>query len=122
METKRVARRKHSAEFRAEVVHACRQSGASVAAIALRSGLNANVVYRWLSEDGRSNDAGSGRHAAVIAPAGTEFMPVQMPPLVAQATPTDIRMELRRGTSSVTVNWPVQCAGDCAALLRDWLK
>ena len=36
METKRVVRRKHSAEFRAEVVHACRQSGASVAAIGKR--------------------------------------------------------------------------------------
>ena len=44
METKRVARRRHSAELRAEVVLACRQPGASVAAIALRSGLNANVV------------------------------------------------------------------------------
>jgi transposase-like protein len=51
METKRVARRKHSAEFRAEVVLACRQPSASVAAIALRKGLNANVVYRWLRED-----------------------------------------------------------------------
>ena len=51
METKKVARRKHSAEFRAEVVLACRQAGASVAAIALRNGLNANVVHRWLSGD-----------------------------------------------------------------------
>ena len=54
MENKRVTRRKHSAEFRAEVLQACRQSGASVAAIALRSGLNANVVHRWLSQDGPS--------------------------------------------------------------------
>ena len=46
METKRVARRKHSVQFRAEVLKACRQADASVAAIALRNGLNANVVYR----------------------------------------------------------------------------
>ena len=51
METKRVARRKHSKEFRAEVIQACREPSTSVAAIALRSGLNANVVYRWLRED-----------------------------------------------------------------------
>ena len=122
METKRVARRKHYAEFRAEVVRACRQSGASVAAIALRSGLNANVVYRWLSEVGRSLDAGVGRHAAVISRPSAEFMPVQMPQPVAVAISTDIRMELRRGASTVSVSWPVQCAGDCAALLRDWLR
>ena len=38
METERVTRRKHSVEFRTEVVQACRQPGASVAAIALRVG------------------------------------------------------------------------------------
>lgn len=121
METKRVARRKHSAEFKAEVVQACRQSGASVAAIALRSGLNANVVYRWLSEGRQSVDADIGNRAALSTRSCTEFIPVQMSQ-PAVPTSTDIRMELRRGASSVTVNWPVQCAGDCAALLRDWLR
>jgi len=113
METKRVTRRKHSAQFRAEVVLACRQPGASVAAIALRSGLNANVVYRWLSEDDRS---------AVISRPSSEFMPVRLPQPAVAITSTDIRMELRRGASSVTVSWPLQCAGDCAAWLRDWLR
>ena len=60
METKRVERRKHSAQFRAEVLQACRQADASVAAIALRNGLNANVVYRWLREDARGVAAGAG--------------------------------------------------------------
>ncbi|CDS51834.1 hypothetical protein [Polaromonas sp. CG9_12] len=46
-----MARRKHSAQFRAEVLQACGQTDASVAAIALRNGLNANVVYRWLREE-----------------------------------------------------------------------
>src|SRR3989442_11378875 len=70
METKRVARRKHSAELRAQVVQACRQSGASVAAIALRSGLDANLVHRWLREDGRSLDTGAGSCAAVTCGPG----------------------------------------------------
>jgi transposase len=122
METKRVARRKHSAEFKAEVVLACRQPGASVAAIALRSGLNANVVYRWLSEDVSPGDAGVGSHAAVTIRSSAEFMLVQLPLPMAVPPSTDIRMELRRGACSVTVNWPVQCAGDCAAMLRDWLR
>lgn len=123
METKRVARRKHSAELRAQVVQACRQSGASVAAIALRSGLNANLVHRWLREDGRSPDAESGTPAAVSARPGAEFMPLQLPaPAVAGGASTDIRVELRRGTSTITVSWPLQGARDCAAWLREWLR
>jgi len=122
METKRVARRKHSAELRAEVVQACRQPGASVAAIALRNGLNANVVHRWLSQDGRTLDGGGGNRAAVATRPGTEFLPVQLPQAAVATTSTDIRMELRRGASTATVSWPLQCSGECAAWLREWLR
>ena len=123
METKRVARRKHSAQFRAEVLQACRQADASVAAIALRNGLNANVVYRWLREDARGVDAGAGSRAAVNTRPGAEFIAVQMPaPAVAAASP-EIRVEVRRpGAATVTVSWPVQCAGECAAWLHEWLR
>lgn len=123
METKRMARRKHSAQFRAEVLQACRQADASVAAIALRNGLNANLVYRWLREDARCVAAGAGSHAVSTAQPGAEFIAVQMPvPAAAQAAP-EIRVEVRRpGEATVTVNWPVQCAGECAAWLREWLR
>ena len=123
METKRVARRKHSAQFRAEVLQACRQADASVAAIALRNGLNANVVYRWLREDVRGVDTGAGSHAAINTRPGAEFIAVQMPPPAVAAAPPEIRMEVRRpGAVTVTVSWPVQCAGECAAWLREWLR
>ena len=122
METKRVARRKHSAELRAQVVQACRQSGASVAAIALRSGLNANLVHRWLREDGRSLDTGAGSCAAVTCGPGAKFVPLQLPQPAVTGASTDIRVELRRGTSTITVSWPLQGASDCAAWLREWLR
>ena len=123
MQTKRVARRKHSTQFRAEVLQACRQAGASVAAIALRSGLNANVVYRWLREDGRCLDAGVSRHSAVTTRPGAEFIAVQMPQrAVVAASSTDIRIEVRRSVSTVTVSWPLQGASECAAWLREWLR
>ena len=123
METKRVARRKHSAQFRAEVLQACRQADASVAALALRNGLNANVVYRWLREDAQCVDSVNGSHTLVNTKHGTEFIAVQMPaPAVAAALP-EIRVEVRRpGAATVTVSWPVQCAGECAAWLREWLR
>ena len=82
METKRVTRRKHSAELRTQVVQPCRQRGASVAAIATRNGLNANLVHRWLRQDGRSLEAGAD--TAATACAGAEFVPLQLPsPAVA---------------------------------------
>ena len=122
METKRVARRKHSAQFRAEVLQACRQAEASVAAIALRNGLNANVVYRWLREDARGVGAGAGSHAAVSTRPGGEFIALQMPAPAVAGSP-EIRVEVRRpGAATVTVNWPVQSAGECAAWLREWLR
>ena len=122
METKRVARRNHSAEFRAQVLAACRESGASVAAIAMRSGLNANVIYRWLREEPQKTQT------PLVTPTQasqvTSFLPVQLPQPVAKpvTASAEIRMELRRGGSSVTVSWPVQCSGECAAWLRDWLR
>ena len=123
METKRVARRKHSVQFRAEVLQACRQADASVAAIALRNGLNANVVYRWLREDARGVGAGAGSHAAVSTRPGGEFIAVQMPAQAVAAASPEIRVEVRRpGALTVTVSWPVQCAGECAAWLREWLR
>jgi transposase-like protein len=122
METKRIARRKHSAELRAEVVQACRRNGASVAAIALRSGLNANLVHRWLREDGRSLDAGAGSPAEVSARPGAEFMPLQLPPPAVTGVSTDIRVEVHCGASTITVSWPLQGARDCAAWLGGWLR
>ena len=124
METKRVARRNHSAEFRAQVLAACCEPGASVAAIAMRNGLNANVIYRWLRE--RAHETQTPLVTTTQVRQETNFLPVQLPqPVGKPVTVTasaEIRMELRRGGSSVTVNWPLQCSAECATWLRDWLR
>ena len=123
MQTKRVARRKHSKEFKAEVVQACRQAGASVAAIALRCGLNSNVVYRWLREDAMPIHADAHIKGTMRQCADAQFIAVQLPlPSPALAPSKDIRIEVRRSTLSVTVSWPLQSAGECAAWLRGWLR
>lgn len=41
-------RRRHSAEFKAQVIQACKQPGVSIAATALRYQLNANQVFGLL--------------------------------------------------------------------------
>jgi transposase len=68
----KITRRKHSTAFKREVVERCIQPGASVSAIALESGVNANVVFRWRREHLR------GTERAEPAPAG--LVPVQVAP------------------------------------------
>lgn len=46
MESKKT-RRWHSAQFKAEVIAACEQSGTSVAEVSRRYDLNANLVQTW---------------------------------------------------------------------------
>ncbi|NIC39421.1 transposase [Halomonas desiderata] len=47
-------RRRFTAEFKAMIVEACQQPGASVAGIALEHALNANLVHKWIREARRS--------------------------------------------------------------------
>ena len=42
-----VKRRRFTKAFKAKIVAACDQPGASVAGVALANGLNANLVHRW---------------------------------------------------------------------------
>ena len=53
---------------------------------------------------------------AVFNPMGS-FVPVQLSP----SLDTPIRLELRKGAATVTVNWPASSAAACGAWLREWL-
>lgn len=113
---KRVARRKHDAELKAQVIAACGAPGASVARVALEHGLNANLVHRWRRiAEGRE----IGRH---VAPHGEEFVALPMTAPAGTPSPAEIRIELRRGPTSVTVTWPSSAAPECAMWLREWLR
>ena len=120
MQTKSAPRRRHAAELKARVLAACNEPGASVAAIALAHGLNANLVHKWRRgvappvRPPASSDAGHG--------AG-EFIALALPSREAvPAALADIRIELRRGATSVAVSWPLAAADQCAAWLRGWLR
>lgn len=111
------------------VLAECREPGRSVASVALKHGLNANLVRVWQ----RKSVLPSVRHSlsepaessAMLA--SQQFLPVHMevPPEShgCCAKPSAaIQLELRRGTSAVTVTWPAELAGDCGAWLREWLR
>ena len=115
----RPTRRYYSPQLKAGVIQEFRQSGASVAGVALAHGINANIVHRWLHEQER---------AALLLRAQS-FVPVtleqasQALPLEAgpSATP-GIRVEVHKGSSIITVNWPLEGAASCSAWLREWLR
>lgn len=44
-----------------------------------------------------------------VAQAPAAFVPMQLP---AKAVAPDIRIELRRGATSIAVTWPVDAAGE----------
>ena len=106
-------RRSYSDEFKARVLAECEEPGASVAAVAMSHGINDNVVHRWrqLAREYRA------------APAlRSEFVPVTLTTTNTCPSSPDIRVEIRRGATAVTVSWPLSAAAECAAWLRDWLK
>jgi len=113
-------RRRHSEDFKARVAEECRRPGVSIASVALANGLNANLLRKWVAE----REAAGSPPAALppVAAAAEEFVAL---PLIATPKPTepsDIRIELRRGAMTVTITWPAQAAGECAAWLREWLR
>jgi transposase len=116
-------RRRHSAEFKAEMVAACRQPGVSIASVALAHGLNANLLRRWIieHEHATSPQPQVSRATDTTAP---EPVPTFVPVTVAPERGRDehIRVELRRGAMIVTVAWPMSAAADCAAWIRELLR
>ena len=110
-------RRKHSAEFKASVVRACRQPGVSMASVALANGLNATMLRKWVVEAERS--APSGAAPQIPVQAGT-FLPLSLPP--HEVCGHDIRIELQRGNVRIKLEWPRDGTAECAAWMRELLR
>ena len=108
-DSKRIVRRRHSAELKAQVLSECARPGASVASVAMSHEINANIVHKW-------------RRLASAAPLpAASFVAVALPAPRCE-TQVDIRMELRRGATSMTITWPAAAAAHCAAWMRELLR
>lgn len=110
-ESKKKTRRRYGAELKQQILAQCAEPGASVASIALSHGINANVVHKWRREAGSALPA-------LQAPA---FVAVPLPPAACAPAP-DIRIELRRGATSVSVTWPLEASEQCAVWMRELLR
>lgn len=142
MDPKPASRRRHGADVKATVLAACIEPGASVAAVALAHGLNANLLRKWLAGRGLKR-AGAAPLAVTRAPepaappisllhAQAKFVPVAVAPSALPATPAvanadalansccdPIHIELRRGPLHLNVRWPTSAAADCTAWLSE---
>jgi len=108
-DSKKIVRRRHSAELKGQVLSECAQPGASVASVAMSHGINANVVHKW-------------RRLAGAPPLPVaSFVPVALP-APSCTPPADIRVELRRGATTMAITWPAAAAADCAAWMRELLR
>jgi transposase len=123
--------RRHGAEFKAQVIRACRQPGVSVASVALVNGLNANMLRRWVVEAERAGamavgaQRGQGAHGVSTAGGSSgcpSFVAVQMPATPVALPQPDIHIEFKRGPTVIIMRWPASQAGACAIWLREVLR
>ena len=114
-ETARYATRRthrtYTAEFKAELIAACKVPGASIAAVAGTHDMNANVLHRWLKEK-----------AQPLRQELPSFIPVALPIAASQPVAQEIKVEVRRGALTMTVTWPMSAAGEFANWSASLLK
>ena len=120
----RTRRRRHTDEFKSSVVAQCSVPGVSIAAVALRNGLNANLLRRWVNEAGLGKKPAPQRTITSADTAGAVevagFVPVKL--AAHEATVATIAIELRRGPVLVKVDWPLTAMTECGAWLRELLR
>ena len=111
-------RRRHSPEFKAQVIAACQQPGVSIAAVAQANGLNANFLRQWLKA------YRAGRQTGLTAPRADESTRHAAATLVpvTVAAAGDIQIEIWRQQTVFQITWPASHAVACAEWLREVLK
>jgi transposase len=117
-------RRRYGAELKTQVLAECDAPGSSVAKVAMAHGINANVVHRW-SQLAREASAPAAAPVSTAAPS-VGFVPIRLPAATpattAPASSSDIRLELRRGATTMLITWPASAAEQFAGFTRELLK
>ncbi len=91
--------------FKVQVVQECLQPGATVSSVAIRHGINANVIRKWLP-----------LYRDQLPAALPAFVPLRATP--KRPTAASVIIELSLGEQSVTVKWPVSDPDGCARFVR----
>lgn len=93
----------------------------SVAAVALEHRLNASLLRRWPDQaEGRPPKRLSARSAETESALPPAFVPVSV--WARDIRSTEIRVQVHGGNQSITVNWPMSEAAQCAIWLCERLR
>jgi transposase len=100
-------RSSYSKSFKTQVVQECLQPGVSIASVALRHGINANLVRKWIPV-----------YRDHQVPALPAFVPLKLEsgPQPNQQMPVSI--EVVFGQQTLTVKWPSSDPEGCARFIR----
>ena len=91
--------------FKAQVVQECLQPGATVSSVAIRHGINANVIRKWLP-----------LYRDQLPAALPACVPVRAAP--KRSTEASVMIELPLGEQAITVKWPASDPEGCARFVR----
>ena len=82
-------RRRHSAAFKRKLLELIEQPGASVSAVALEHGVNANLVFNWRRAKLERQRSPRAAPQPLLLPVTVNAprWPVQIPPLMASQIP-----------------------------------
>jgi transposase len=125
MHPNRAPRRRYDSDFKSKILIACNEPGASISAVARAHGLNANLVQKWRRGRGMGAAQTPPKQTQAMQRA-TEFVALSLPavaaPVLSTTSPPDIRIEIKRGATTLSISWPSAVASDCGAWLREWLR
>ena len=106
-------RRRYTRTFKLQVLAEARQPGESVAGVAVRHGLNPNMVHKWRRS---LEQADQGEFLRLPAPATRTHTASTAPSCAGQDD--TIRMEVPTPQGQLVVHWPVRQLPESIAWLR----
>lgn len=95
-------RRRHSPQFKAEVLKACAEPGNTIAGVAQRYGVNANLVHKWrrqLQSDSASGFVRLPDPVSADSGCGGDTVSIELP-------------------GNIIVHWPIARMAEAIAWLR----
>ncbi|MDR5806463.1 transposase [Caballeronia sp. LZ001] len=118
-------RRTYSASFKSELINQCRQVGVSCSAVAISHGLNPNVLRRWIKAAADPSDATPPGPNSLDIDVKAAFiaLPMTVPtPQAPDAAQVNVRIDIQRNGTTVSVLWPQLCLSESAAWVREVLR
>ncbi len=108
------------------MVAACSQPGVSIASVSMAHGVNANLARRWMIDAGGNGSRGPVERIRAASDTSAPKLALPPPfvavPMPSNSVASEIRIELRRGATAISVAWPTTAAAECAAWMRELLR